>query len=84
MISKIDIWQPKYSTKECLVLASRIISDKQQCRIYFTADKSLKGNTYLMTGAQIKEHGPLKQTDQGGKKVYAIPMDILDKFKETE
>lgn len=77
----LEVWQPRYSTDDCCVLARKIVSDSQQYSIYFTKAKHLEGKRFVMTGAEIKKHSKLERTKQGGKKVYAIPMGILESYE---
>lgn len=77
----LEIWRPKYSTKECLVLASKVKLETTEYCIYFTKDPEYLGKKYVMTGKQIKDNSTLKGTEQGGKQVYAIPLAVLETFK---
>ena len=76
----IEIWQPRYSTNDCLVLASKVKSDSNTYSIYFSKAAHLAGNRYIMRGHEIKSLS--KNESIKGKLVYAIPMDILETFKE--
>lgn len=78
----LEIWQPRYSTNDCLILASKVKSDDQIYRIYFTKAPHLNGNRYHMKGHEIKSLGKLEKL-KSGKTVYAVPMDVLEKFKEV-
>lgn len=83
MIFPLEIWQPRYSRKDCPVLASKIkIGDDVQYRIWFSDDPKYKGKSYIMTGKQIRDNGTLERTKQGNKLVYAIPLDVLERFKQ--
>jgi hypothetical protein len=79
----LEIWYPRFSKRDCPVLAKKVKSNDQVYYIYFSKDPAYAGNKYIMTGKQIKEY-PLEVTAQGGKSVYAIPLTELEKFKEIK
>lgn len=83
-MTDLEIWAPRYSHHDCCILASKVTNDQETYRIWFSKAKHLEGNQYVMTGAEIKEHGVLSPTNQGGKVVYAIPLLTLEKFKIAE
>lgn len=84
----LEVWQPRWSTGDCCILASKIRSDSQVYAIYFSKADSWKGNDlkggrYVMRGHEIKKLGEKQKTAQGGKLVYAVPMETLMTFKEN-
>lgn len=83
-MTELEIWAPRYSTNDCCVLASKVKSDSETYKIWFSKANHLEGNQYIMSGAEIKKYGVLSPTKQDGKVVYAIPMLTLEKFKLGE
>jgi len=76
----LEIFAPRYSTNDCLILATKVKSDTQPYSVYFSKDKTLAGNRYILRGHEIKSFKK-ERTVQGNKLVYAIPMDELERFK---
>lgn len=79
-MNPLNIWSPRYSTNDCLVLASKIKSSDQMYSIFFSKAAHLKGNRYNMKGHEIKSMAKIEKIK--GNTMYAIPMDVLEKFKE--
>lgn len=76
----LEVWQPRYSTNDCLILATKVKSDTQPYAIYFSKDKTLSGNRYILRGHEIKTFKK-ERTIQGNKLCYVIPMDELERYK---
>lgn len=81
---ELEIWAPRYSTNDCCVLASKVKKEAETYKIWFSQADHLKGDEYVMTGAEIKQHGVLGEMKHERKVVYAIPMATLEKFKVME
>ena len=77
----LEIWSPRYSTQECLVLASKVRSSTEVYSIYFSKAKELAGQRFIMRGNEIKSY-PVEKTKTGSKLVYAIPMAELERYKQ--
>lgn len=83
-MTDLEIWAPRYSTGDCCVLASKVTSDRETYRIWFSKAKHLSDSEYVLTGAEIKQHGVLSDIKTDGRVVYAIPMIELERFKVAE
>lgn len=83
-MTELEIWAPRYSTNDCCVLASKVTSDSETYKIWFSKAAHLKGNQYVLTGRELRDAGVVEMTKTDHKMVYAIPMDVLEKFKVEE
>lgn len=74
-MNKIEIWEPRYSTREVLVAAHKVGLHNL---IVFTKAKSLPGEWYV-SGQDVKKY-PL--TDNGKIPVYTVPLTALTPMGE--
>lgn len=83
-MTDLEIWAPRYKDNTCLILAGKVKSDSETYRIWFSKADHLAGDAYIMSGSEIKELGSIERTKTDDKVVYAVPMLVLERFKEAE
>jgi len=82
---KIEIWSPKYSTDECLILKAKMgvyskIDPKGQYCIWFSKAKSLEGKEFYIRGENIVNN---PSGTNGTKAVWRVPMNKLKLMKRA-
>lgn len=76
-----DVWQPRYSTKDCLIACWKI--DKahtNHIKIIFSKAGAQKGPWYISKKMAQK----CKKFDNHGVECYIIPMDKLEHIEYNE
>jgi len=69
----IEIWEPRYSTNTCLILA-RKIKQGRNFKVWFSKAQSLEGKKFYVSKDTITKYP--KQSN-GSDMCYALPMDEL-------
>lgn len=73
-----EIWEPKYSTDEVLLKASKVGTHN---KIVFTKAKSLKGKVFYVSGKEVRR---FKKIYNNSIWCYAVPMSRLDELELIE
>lgn len=76
-LNKIEIWSPKWSTKEVLIAVYKVRGENE---IVITRGGSWNGSYYL--DAATIQASP--QTTNGAIKCYAVPLDKLKPLERSE
>ena len=77
-MARIEIWQPKYKTDECLIDPKKVAVHNT---IWFSKANHLLGKEYYISGEDIRKH---KLVYNGRIMVHAVPMSELELIREEE
>lgn len=82
-VSRIEIWQPKYSPR--FADEHEVWIDRDKVRehniVYFTKAKHLEGKEYYISGRDVRQS---PTTTNGKIPVYAVPMSRLEPMAVPE